>query len=38
MINQDFIEEKIAEILKVGMGLNLNDPNLKETPYRVAKA
>lgn len=38
MINQDFIEEKISEILKVGMGLNLNDPNLKETPYRVAKA
>ena len=38
MIKEDFIEEKIGEILKEGMGLDWkNDPNLKETPKRVAK-
>lgn len=38
MINQKFIEEKIGEILKEGMGLDWeNNPHLKETPKRVAK-
>ena len=38
MINQEFIEEKIGEILKEGMGLDWeNNPHLVETPKRVAK-
>ena len=38
MINQKYIETKIGEILKEGMGLDWeNNPHLKETPKRVAK-
>lgn len=38
MINEKIIEQKIGEILQEGMGLDWqNDPNLKETPKRVAK-
>ena len=38
MINKEFIEEKIGEILKEGMGLDWqNNPHLVETPKRVAK-
>ena len=38
MINEKIIQQKIGEILKDGMGLDWQqDPNLKETPKRVAK-
>lgn len=38
MIDEDFIEMKIKEILSKGLGLDWrNSPHLKETPKRVAK-
>lgn len=35
MINYDLIRSGVTDILK-GLGCDLNDPNFKETPYRVA--
>lgn len=37
-INEKEIEKNFKEILENGLGLNLNDPNFKETPARVARA
>lgn len=38
MINEEYIEQKIQEILKYGMGLDWEiNPHLQETPKRVAK-
>ncbi|MBS3080236.1 GTP cyclohydrolase I [Candidatus Pacearchaeota archaeon] len=37
-INERVIEENFREILDKGLNLDLNDPNFKETPSRVARA
>lgn len=36
-MNQKLIEEKFYEIMKDGLGLDMKDPSLKDTPKRVAK-
>ena len=36
-MNQELIEKKFKEIMKDGLGLDLNDPSLKNTPKRIAK-
>jgi len=36
-MNAMLIEEKMVEILKDGLGIDLNDENFKETPKRIAK-
>lgn len=36
-INEKEIEDNFREILSKGLGLDLNDPNFKETPARVAR-
>ncbi len=37
-MNTKIIEEKFKDLLEQGLGIDLNDENFKETPYRVAKA
>jgi GTP cyclohydrolase IA len=36
-MNQEYIENLFREILTAGLGLNIKDPNLTDTPKRVAK-
>jgi len=36
-MNQDLIEKLFSEIMTKGLGLDLSDPNLRETPKRVSK-
>jgi len=37
-INKDVIEQNFREILEKGLGLDLDDPNFRETPRRVAES
>jgi len=36
-MDQELIEAHLREIITKGLGLDLSDPNLKETPHRIAK-
>lgn len=36
-MNQEVVEDCVRLMLKEGLGLDLSDPNLKDTPKRVAK-
>lgn len=38
MINEEVIRENIENILVEGLGLDLSNPNLKDTPKRVSRA
>jgi GTP cyclohydrolase I len=37
-MNEQIIRESLIRILSEGLGLDLTDPNLKETPDRIARA
>ena len=37
-INEQAIAKNFKKIISEGLGLDVNDPNLKETPERVARA
>jgi len=37
-INEDVIKEHFREIIEKGLNLDINDPNFKDTPDRVARA
>ena len=36
-MNKGLIEHALAEVISKGLGLDLNDPNLIDTPDRIAK-
>jgi GTP cyclohydrolase IA len=36
-MNQEVVAECISRLIREGLGLDLNDPNLSETPNRIAK-
>jgi len=36
-MDKDLIEKLFSEIITKGLGLDINDPNLKDTPKRVSK-
>lgn len=36
-LNQKLIEEKFKEIMEDGLGLDMTNPSLQKTPYRIAK-
>lgn len=36
-MNEKLIEEKFKDIIVDGLGLDLNEPNLKDTPKRIAR-